>query len=105
MLTLEILIFIVASLIFLFLLFFLISFRELRQVVKIPEQDVMEVETNSELTRDLSEFDITMVGVGGMIGAGIFVLTGFAAGIAGPAIILAFLLNGLISILNSMVYA
>ena len=101
----DLILFVMLSLIFLFLLFFLITYRELKQVVKIQEQDVMAVESNSELTRDLSEFDITMVGVGGMIGAGIFVLTGFAAGIAGPAIILAFLLNGLISILNSMVYA
>lgn len=34
------------------------------------------------LIRDLSLFDITMVGVGAMIGAGIFVLTGIAAGTA-----------------------
>jgi amino acid permease len=38
------------------------------------------------LSRDLGLFTITMIGVGGMIGAGIFVLTGIAAGIAGPAL-------------------
>jgi glycosyltransferase involved in cell wall biosynthesis len=31
--------------------------------------------------------DITMIGVGAMIGAGIFVLTGIAAGVAGPALL------------------
>ena len=43
------------------------------------------------LSRDLNRFTITMIGIGGMIGAGIFVLTGIAAGVAGPALILAFL--------------
>ena len=57
------------------------------------------------LVRNLGLFDITMIGVGAMIGAGIFVLTGIAAGIAGPALILAFALNGVITVLTAMVYA
>ena len=57
------------------------------------------------LARNLSLFDVTMVGVGAMIGAGIFVLTGIAAGPAGPALILAFALNGVVTFLTAMVYA
>ena len=57
------------------------------------------------LSRELSLFTVTMIGIGGMIGAGIFVLTGIAAGIAGPALILAFLLNGLVTSLTAMSYA
>lgn len=57
------------------------------------------------LVRSLGLFDITMIGVGAMIGAGIFVLTGIAAGVAGPALILAFALNGVITVLTAMVYA
>ena len=57
------------------------------------------------LVRNLGLFDITMIGVGAMIGAGIFVLTGIAAGVAGPALILAFALNGVITVLTAMVYA
>jgi len=57
------------------------------------------------LSRDLNLFTITMIGVGGMIGAGIFVLTGIAAGVAGPALIVAFLLNGLVTSLTAMSYA
>ena len=57
------------------------------------------------LSRDLGLFTITMIGVGGMIGAGIFVLTGIAAGEAGPALILAFFLNGLITLLTALSYA
>lgn len=59
----------------------------------------------TELSRSLSEFDITMIGVGAMIGAGIFVLTGIAAGTTGPALMLAFALNGIVTIFTAMVYA
>lgn len=57
------------------------------------------------LSRDLNLFTVTMIGVGGMVGAGIFVLTGIAAGIAGPALVLVFLLNGVITSLTAMSYA
>jgi len=59
----------------------------------------------TELRRDLKLFDITMIGVGAMIGAGIFVLTGIAAGAAGPGLALAFLLNGVVTIFTAMTYA
>ncbi|MFN2265971.1 MAG: hypothetical protein ACK2UM_17065, partial [Anaerolineales bacterium] len=55
------------------------------------------VTTEVTLSRNLNLFTITMIGIGGMIGAGIFVLTGIAAGVAGPALILAFALNGIIT--------
>ncbi len=57
------------------------------------------------LSRDLRFFDITMIGVGAMIGAGIFVLTGAAAGVAGPALILAFFLNGIVTTFTAVSYA
>ncbi|MGK7313422.1 MAG: amino acid permease [Candidatus Longimicrobiales bacterium M2_2A_002] len=59
----------------------------------------------TELSRDLGLFTITMVGVGAMIGAGIFVLTGIAAGTAGPALILAFAANGIVTFLTALAYA
>jgi len=58
-----------------------------------------------ELRRDLGLFDITMIGVGAMIGAVIFVLTGTAAVVAGPAAILAFIFNGLVTTLTAFTYA
>ncbi|WP_254533745.1 amino acid permease [Natrinema gelatinilyticum] len=67
-----------------------------------PESD-SDVET--ELSRDMSLFDITFIGVGAMIGAGVFALTGFAAGLAGPALTLAFLLNGFVAIFTAVSYA
>ena len=55
--------------------------------------------------RTLGLFDATMIGVGAMIGAGIFVLTGIAAGLSGPASILAFALNGAVTLLTAFAYA
>jgi len=54
------------------------------------------------LSREMSVFSVTMIGVGAMIGAGIFVLTGIAAGVAGPALILVFLLNSVVTLFTAM---
>jgi len=62
-------------------------------------------ETEVHLSREMTLLDATMIGVGAMIGAGIFVLTGIAAGVAGPGLIIAFGLNGLIALLTAMSYA
>ena len=64
-----------------------------------------ESKYEAHLSRDLGLISVTMIGVGAMIGAGIFVLTGIAAGAAGPALVLVFLLNGVIALLTAMVYA
>jgi amino acid transporter/nucleotide-binding universal stress UspA family protein len=61
--------------------------------------------TEIRLSREMRLLDITMIGVGAMIGAGIFVLTGIAAGVAGPALLLVFLLNGVVALLTAMTYA
>lgn len=57
------------------------------------------------LSRTLGLLDVTMIGVGAMIGAGIFVLTGIAAGEAGPALVLAFVLNGVVTTFTALSYA
>ncbi len=57
------------------------------------------------LSREMRLTDITMIGVGAMIGAGIFVLTGIAAGVAGPALLVTFGLNGFVALLTAMAYA
>lgn len=62
-------------------------------------------DTEVRLSREMTLMDATMIGVGAMIGAGIFVLTGIAAGVAGPALIVAFLLNGFVALFTAMSYA
>jgi amino acid transporter len=54
---------------------------------------------------ELGLLDATMIGMGAMIGAGIFVLTGLAAEIAGPGAILVFVLNGIVTAFTGLSYA
>jgi amino acid transporter/nucleotide-binding universal stress UspA family protein len=61
--------------------------------------------TNKQLVRTLGLTQILMLGIGGTMGAGVFVLTGHAAGMVGPAVILVFLLSALQSLPNSLSYA
>lgn len=58
-----------------------------------------------ELSREMGVLSATMIGVGAMIGAGIFVLTGIAAGTAGPGLMLVFFLNGIVTTFTAMAYA
>ena len=58
------------------------------------------------LRRALGPLNLTTLGVGGIIGAGIFVLTGQAAAqYAGPAIVLSFMLAGLACTFAGLCYA
>ncbi|MHA2155832.1 MAG: hypothetical protein ACXABU_10880, partial [Candidatus Hodarchaeales archaeon] len=54
---------------------------------KTPSKGADSVLTGANLSRDMTVTQATMTGVGAMIGAGIFVLTGIAAGIAGPGLL------------------
>src|SRR5215212_6138690 len=57
------------------------------------------------LVRTLGLVDVVMIGIAGMIGGAIFVLVGPAIGLAGSAVIIAFLLNGIITLFTAMGYA
>jgi len=58
-----------------------------------------------ELVRTLGLIQIIMLGIGGTMGAGVFVLTGHAAGMVGPAVTLVFLLAAIQSLPNALSYA
>ncbi|KAI9183262.1 hypothetical protein H9P43_004179 [Blastocladiella emersonii ATCC 22665] len=61
---------------------------------------------NSQLKRTLTAKDVTMIGIGEIIGAGIFVITGKAAALhAGPAIVLSFILSGLACAFAGLCYS
>lgn len=58
------------------------------------------------LKKELGAFDLTMLGIGAIIGTGIFVLTGVAAAEhAGPALVLSFILSGLACVFAALCYA
>jgi len=56
----------------------------------------------SGLRRDLGLLDAVGIGFGAIVGAGIFVVTGVAAGIAGPAFLLGLLLAGIAAAANAL---
>ena len=55
-----------------------------------------------ELRRDLGLLDAVGIGFGAIVGAGIFVVSGVAAGIAGPAFLLGLLLAGVAATANAL---
>jgi APA family basic amino acid/polyamine antiporter len=57
------------------------------------------------LKRVLGPVQLTMLGIGAVIGAGIFVLSGLGAQIAGPALMLSFVLSGLGCAFAGLCYA
>jgi amino acid transporter len=58
-----------------------------------------------QLVRTLGLLDVVMIGIAGMIGGAIFVLVGPAIGLAGSAVIIAFIINGIITLFTAMGYA
>jgi len=63
-------------------------------------------QVTTELSRELNLFHITMMGLGMMIGAGVFIGVGNVMHKAGPGgLMLTFALNGLVAIFTAMSYA
>src|SRR2546427_996624 len=65
-----------------------------------------EALTDQSLKRALGALNLTALGIGAIIGTGIFVLTGtVAAQNAGPAVVLSFVLAGIASIFAALCYS
>lgn len=65
-----------------------------------------ESESDHGLRKTLSATNLTTLGIGAVIGAGIFVLTGQAAAqYAGPAIVISFLISGMACLFAGLCYA
>jgi len=80
----------------------LLSRMTLRKTV---EQVQRETQT-SELKRTLGAWNLVFLGIGCIIGAGIFVRTGNAAALhAGPAVLLSFLVAGIVCARAGLCYA
>ena len=57
---------------------------------------------DEELAKDLGLVSAMTIGIGTMIGAGIFVLPGVAANAAGPIVVVSFVVGGLIAMVNAL---
>lgn len=77
-----------------------------RLLVKKPVADVQKECSGSTLKRSLGPMNLISLGVGAVIGAGIFVLSGKAAAEhAGPAIMLSFIFAGIACTFAALCYA
>lgn len=56
----------------------------------------------AELVRSLGFWGATGIGIGAIVGTGIFVLIGVASGIAGPAVIISFIIAGFVALLTGL---
>src|SRR5918998_2816915 len=84
------------------------ALRELTQGRRktVDEAVAATEEEGFTLKRELGALDVTVLGIGVIIGAGIFVLTGQAAADeAGPGIALSFVLAGVICVFAALCYA
>jgi APA family basic amino acid/polyamine antiporter len=75
-------------------------------IIKPIAQLIAESKSDQGLRKSLSAMNLTTLGVGAVIGAGIFVLTGQAAAqYAGPAIVISFLISGFACLFAGLCYA
>jgi APA family basic amino acid/polyamine antiporter len=66
---------------------------------------ILATAEKKSLTRSLGAFQLTMLGIGAVIGTGIFVLTAEAAQKAGPGMMLAFVIAGVVCAVAALCYA
>ncbi len=70
-----------------------------------PLDDILATAEKNSLTRQLGAFQLTMLGIGAIIGTGIFVLTAEAAQKAGPAMMVSFVIAAVVCALAALAYA
>ena len=66
---------------------------------------ILATAEKKSLTRSLGAFQLTMLGIGAVIGTGIFVLTAEAAQKAGPGMMLSFIIAGVVCAVAALCYA
>ena len=66
----------------------------------------LNYDTNNEkLKRSLGPAGLIVMGIGAIVGAGIFIVTGVASSISGPALVLSFIIAGIACGLTALCYA
>lgn len=70
-----------------------------------PLADILLSAEKKSLKRTLGAFQLTMLGIGAVIGTGIFVLTAEAAQKAGPGMMMSFVIAGFVCAVTALCYA
>lgn len=70
-----------------------------------PLDKILETAEKKSLKRQLGAFQLTMLGIGAIIGTGIFVLTAEAGQKAGPAMMVAFVIAAIVCALAALAYS
>ena len=70
-----------------------------------PLDKILETAEKKALKRQLGAFQLTMLGIGAIIGTGIFVLTAEAGQKAGPAMMIAFVIAAVVCALAALAYS
>ncbi|HET8749711.1 MAG TPA: amino acid permease [Sphingomicrobium sp.] len=70
-----------------------------------PLDAILATAEKKALKRSLGAFQLTMLGIGAVIGTGIFVLTAEAAQKAGPAMMISFIIAGFVCAVAALCYA
>src|SRR4026208_1807105 len=77
-----------------------------RIMMRKTVEQIQEETASSELKRSLGPWNLVFLGIGCIIGAGIFVRTGNAAALhAGPAVLFSYIIAGVICALAGLCYA
>ncbi|RIA83029.1 amino acid permease-domain-containing protein [Glomus cerebriforme] len=83
-----------------------LKYHSRRLITTKSLEDIENDQGHSGLKRALSAFDLTMIGLGNVIGSGIFVLTGEAAATkAGPAVVISFIISGVAAAFAALSYS
>jgi basic amino acid/polyamine antiporter, APA family len=70
-----------------------------------PAEQLIETAEGSRLRRAVGALDLTALGIGAIIGTGIFVIIGEAITDSGPAIVVSFVLAGVTCVFSALCYA
>lgn len=77
-----------------------------RKPIESLQQEAFGEDNGKGMKKTLTALNLTMLGIGAVIGAGIFVLTGNAAAqYAGPSIVISFIISGLACAFAGLCYA
>jgi APA family basic amino acid/polyamine antiporter len=70
-----------------------------------PSEELIEVSEKSGLRKAVGALDLTALGIGAIIGTGIFVIIGEGITDSGPAIVISFVLAGVTCVFSALCYA